>query len=100
MSTDNERNVVSSWPVITRQQVITALTISEDCTRAFLGIEQGLLEEYEVLHSSDGTVKASLTARKPVAPGVRIVYPLCTAASFVVRLNRVLTLSIAQPEGW
>ena len=74
------RRVYDSGLILQRRPVITAVAVSEDGRRAFLGLEGGLLEEYAI-ESSNESVAASLTARKPVVFKVSLLFgPLLSDA--------------------
>lgn len=69
MEEDEQRDVFNSTLVIDRKAVITSVAIDHDGSRLFLGIEDGMLEEYS-LQSDEKRVAASLTARKPISARV------------------------------
>ena len=60
-----QRRVYDSGLILQRRPGITAVAVTEDGQRAFLGLDGGLLEEYAVERINE-SVTASLTARKPV----------------------------------
>lgn len=69
------RKVFNATMVLDRRAVVTATAIDEQGTRMFLGLEEGMLEEYAL--AVDGSVAtASLTARKPIVAKVRAVLNL------------------------
>ena len=69
MEEDEQRDVFNSTLIIDRKAVITAVAIDHDGSRLFIGLEDGILEEYS-LQSDEKAVAASLTARKPISARV------------------------------
>ena len=69
MEESEQRNVLNSTLVLDRKAVITAVAIDHHGSRIFLGLEDGMLEEYTLTMGESG-VSASLTARKPIVAKV------------------------------
>jgi len=70
MEEGEHRNVFNANLVLDRKAVITAVAIDPEGRRVFLGLEEGMLEEYS-LDMIDTSPVCSLTARKPIAAKVR-----------------------------
>jgi hypothetical protein len=70
MEEDEQRNIFNANLVLDRKAVITAVGIDHESSRVFLGLEEGMLEEYS-LDMVDTSPVCSLTARKPIAAKVR-----------------------------
>lgn len=68
---DVQHRVFVASLLLDKKSVVTAVALDHDGSRAFLGLEQGILEEYTLAHVEDG-IKASLTARKPIVFKVRL----------------------------
>jgi hypothetical protein len=72
MEEGEQRNVFNANLVLDRKAVITAVGIDHEGSRVFLGLEEGMLEEYS-LNMIDTSPICSLTARKPIVAKVRII---------------------------
>lgn len=70
MEEGEHRNVFNANLVLDRKAVITAVGIDHEGSRVFLGLEEGMLEEYS-LDMINASPVCSLTARKPIAAKVR-----------------------------
>jgi hypothetical protein len=69
MEEGTQRNVFNANLVLDRKSVITAVGIDHEGSRVFLGLEEGMLEEYS-LDMLETSPTCSLTARKPIAAKV------------------------------
>ena len=70
MEEDEQRNVFNANLVLDRKALITAVGIDHEGSRVFLGVEEGMLEEYSLDIVNTRPI-CSLTARKPIAAKVR-----------------------------
>ena len=71
MEEDDQRNVFNATLILDRRgSQITAVGIDHQGTRLFVGLEDGMLEEYDVTVDENGA-RTSLTARKPITAKVR-----------------------------
>lgn len=70
MEEDEQRNVFNANLVLDRKALITTVGIDHEGSRVFLGVEEGMLEEYS-LDIIDTRPTCSLAARKPIAAKVR-----------------------------
>lgn len=93
----SNRRVITSSPVITRTGSITAVALASPF-RAFLGVENGLLEEYELTERDDGTFSASLTARKPLLMKVRISICRSEKNIFIILMVMIPLHALGGPE--
>lgn len=90
-----QRRVYDSGLILQRRPVITAVAVTEDGQRAFLGLDGGLLEEYAVERVNE-TVKVSLTARKPVVFKVSLIMS-CSKVSISVYMQHSACVSCSNP---
>jgi hypothetical protein len=64
---DQDRHIFDAWQVLDRRKsAITAVAVDHTGSRLFLGLEDGVLEEYALINRHNGTPYASLTAKKPI----------------------------------
>lgn len=80
MEEGEHRNVFNANLVLDRKAVITAVGIDHEGSRVFLGLEEGMLEEYS-LDMINASPVCSLTARKPIAAKQLILSILPATAS-------------------